>query len=177
MPVGFTHHLINIDLFTDAYRVTGQAEVGSGGIQAELSNPNTDYLELADAYISRIHQPGDIVSSYGQCGFRKENINFIILQDRRDGVSVGTTHGRSIFTRGRPLSIFLAVPAFEISGTVLHEGAANPSMVLIQSPGRFQAVFEASASAALYPDLSYSGDLILVQKDRVAICGLNTSTR
>ena len=98
---------INLDLFTDSYRVTGYTTVGVGGIHAELSNPNSSFLEINDAYISRINQPGEIVTSYNIAEFRKDNINFIVLQDRRVGIPVGTQHGRSIFTRGRHSVAFI----------------------------------------------------------------------
>ncbi len=161
--------LISLDLFTDAYRVTGRALVGAGGIHAELANPNTDFLEIQDAYISRIHQPGEIVVSYGVAAFRKDNINFIVLQDRREGIPVGTQHGRSVFTRGRVISAFLTVPSFEIQGEIMHEGTVSPREILVQSIGRFQLVFSAKASASVFPDIHYSGDLILVHKERIGI--------
>jgi hypothetical protein len=161
--------LINLDMFTDAYRVTGRSLVGVGGIHAELGNPNSDFLEVQEAYISRIHQPGEIVASYSQAAFRKGNINFIVLQDRRDGIPVGTQHGRSIFTRGRVIPAFLTVPSFEILGEIIHEGTISPREILVQSMGRFQLIFSAKASASIFPDISYSGDLVLVQKERIGI--------
>lgn len=161
--------LINLDLFTDAYRVTGRAYVGAGGIHAELGNPNTSFLEIQDAYISRIHQPGEIVVNYKVAAFRKDNINFIVLQDRREGIPVGTQHGRSVFTRGRVIPAFLTVPSFEIQGEIFHEGTLAPREILVQSIGRFQLIFAAKASASLYPDISYSGDLILVHKERIGV--------
>ena len=138
---------ISIDLFTDTYRVTGNAEVRTGGIQAELSNPSSDYFELSDVYVSRIHQPGEITANYSECAFRKQNINFIIVQNRREGSSTGSTPPRSKFTRGRPLDVFLAVPAFEIQGTVHYEGSASPmpTSILTHSAGSFQPVLEAKA--------------------------------
>ena len=165
-------NLINLDLFTDSYRVTGRALVGAGGIHAELGNPNSKYLELQDTYISRIHEPGDIVASYNVAAFRKDNINFIVLQDRREGIPVGTQHGRSVFTRGRPIPTFLTVPSFEIAGEIFHEGKITPRDILVQSLGSFQPIFAAKASASIHPDISYSGDLILVHKDRIGIFAL-----
>ena len=164
-----SRQLINIDMFTDAYRVTGRVMVGVGGIHAELGNPNSDFLELQDAYISRIHQPGEIIKHYNVAAFRKDNINFMVLQDRRDGIPVGTQHGRSVYTRGRPLDIFMTVPSFEINGEVLHEGQIAPNNILVQSMGKFQLVFTAKAYASFVPDISYSGDLILVHKERIGI--------
>jgi hypothetical protein len=165
-------HLVQIDLFTDAYRVSGSTVVTGGGIHGELGSPNSDFLVLEDAYISRIHQPGEIVSSYSQALFRKDNINFIVLQDRKDGIPVGTQHGRSIYTRGRTVPVFLTIPSFEIFGEIFYEGKPVPSAVLTQSIGRFQLIFAAKAAASLYPEISYSGDLMLVHKDRIGIFSL-----
>lgn len=160
-------HIIDLDLFTDAYRVSGRTRVASSGLISELNNPNSDYLGMEDAYISRVHEPGKIISNYSDVVFRKDNINFIILQDRREGTV--TSAGRSIFARGRPLQVFLTVPAFEIQGEVLHDGRVEPNVVLVQTLGHFQPIFQATASAALFPEISYTGDLILVQKSSIGI--------
>ena len=171
-----SRQLINVDMFTDSYRVSGRTLVGAGGIHSELSNPNTDFLELQDAYISRIHQPGEIVTHYNIASFRKDNINFLVLQDRRDGIPMGSQRTRSVFTKGHPIAAFLTVPSFEINGNVLYEGQKMaPREILVASMGKFQHVFEARASASIYPDISYSGDLIMVHKDRIGIFCLDSN--
>ena len=174
--MAFARHLIDVDLFTDAYRVSGKVAVGTGGIHSELGDPSSDFLELKQAYVSRIHQPGDIVASYGQAAFRKNSINFILLNDRRDGIPTGSAHGPSVFTRGRPTPVFLTVPSFEIHGEIMYDGKATPGAVLVHSIGRFHPIFDADAAASLYPEISYSGDLILVHKERIGIFCLNTSS-
>jgi len=65
------------------------------------------------------------------------------------------------------------VPSFEISGEIMHDGKIAPREILVQSVGRYQLVFSAKALASLYPDISYSGDLILVQKERIGIFSLD----
>lgn len=162
-------HFVTIDLFTDAYRVSGRTQVATSGLLSELNNPNTDYLALEDAYLSRMHEPGRIIANYAVASFRKDNINFIVLQDRRDGTVVGTSHARSVFSRGQPVNVFLTIPAFEITGEVMHDGKPEPSTILIHTLGHFQPIFAGRASAALYPDISYSGDMILVRKERIGI--------
>ncbi len=168
MGVGFSKQLVNLELFTDAYRVTGRALVTAGGLHSELGNPNRSFVELEDAYISRIHQPGEIVVSFKETAFRKDNINFIVLQNRREGLPVGS-HS---FTRGRPVDVFLTVPSFEIRGVVYQEGKFAAKDLITKAFGRFLLIFDAKASASLYPDISYSGDLILVHKDRFGIAGV-----
>ena len=171
----FGRHTINLDLFTDAYRVSGRTQVSSGGLLSELNNANTDYLELEDAYISRIHEPGKIIANYEEASFRKDNLNFVVLQDRREGTSMGTTHGRSIFARGQPIEVFITVPSFEIRGEAMHDGKRTPTAILVNTLGNFQPIFKAEASASLYPDISYTGDLILVHKGQIGIFCLISS--
>jgi hypothetical protein len=161
--------LIDVDLFTDAYRVSGRVLVGAAGIYGELHNPHSDFLDLRDAYVSRIHQPGEIVTSYTQAAFRIHNINFIVLQNRKMGIPVGTQYGQSVYARGKPYPVFVTVPSFEIQGEILFESRPTPSAIIIQSMGKFQLIFGATASASLYPDISYSGDLIMAYKDRIGI--------
>ena len=161
--------LVNMDIFTDAYQVTGQTTIKTNNIHNKLSNPNSNFLDLHNAYISHIHEPGTIIASYNLAAFRKDNINFIVLTDRRDGVPVGTQHGRSIFTRGRPVPAYLTVPSFEIKGELIYEGKASPNAILTQALGRFLLIFSATASASLHPEINYSGDLILVHKERIGI--------
>jgi hypothetical protein len=164
-----------LDLFTDAYRITGRAIVGAGGIQAELESSSSSFLEMEDVYISRINEPGVIVANYPAAVFRKENINFLIVQDRRQGSGGGgAQHSRSLYTRGRPLSIFLTVPSFEIRGEIQQEGKVVLRELLAKSLGQFQPLQAAQAWASLYPDISYSGDLLFVHKDRIGIFCLAT---
>lgn len=162
-------HLVNADIFTDAYRVTGKAQVGTGGLIAELGNQNTDYLEVEDVYISRIQEPGKIDRNFAHASFRKDNINFIVLADRRDGLAAGTVSTATFYSRGRPTEVCLTVPSFEIIGQLLYDGKLPASSALVNSPGRFQSIYEATASASLYPEISYSGDLILVNKSKIGL--------
>jgi hypothetical protein len=148
--------------------VTGHALVGTGGIHSELGNPNTSFMNLEDAYISRINQPGEIVVSYKEAAFRKDNINFIVLQNKREGLPVSS----HVYTRGRSVDIFLTVPSFEIRGEIFHEGRLLAKSIIGKAHGNFLLVFTGRASASLYPEISYSGDLILVHRDRIGIVGL-----
>lgn len=168
MGVRFSQQLVNLDIFTDAYRVTGNALIGTGGIHAELSNPNRSFMDLEDAYVSRINRPGQILVSYKETAFRKNNMNFIVLQNKRDGLPVSS----HLYTRGRPINIFLTVPSFEIRGEIFHEGRLLAGDVIGKAIGQFLLVFSGMASASLYPDISYSGDLILVHRERIGIIGL-----
>lgn len=162
-------NLINVDLFTDAYRISCRAHIGRRSLYAELGDNSTNYLDLEDAYISRINRPGEIVGSYTRCAFRKENINFVISQDVRQSLPQGTG---LLLPRQKPVKIFLTVPSFEIEGTVRYEGVMSPVYLLTREMTKFLLIYDARASASLYPDISYTGDLIVVDTARIGVFGM-----
>ena len=169
MATGFLGRatIAQIDLFTGDYRVSGRIAVGTSGLYGLLGNPNSDYLQLEDVYVSRISEPGVIVTSYPTCAFSKSNVSFIVLQDRRDGMPSKSQLGR--YNRGRPAHAFMTVPGFEIQGEVFVEGKLSPTAMLAQSVRRYQFVYGAKASSALSPDVSYTGDLIVVDVRQIGI--------
>lgn len=158
---------IHLDLFTDSYRVTGKVRKGATGLIVLLEDTHASFLELEQLYISRINQPGEIVANHAFGSVRKENINFIVLQDRRDGLSSAQLRSASIPNRIAP--VLITVPVFEIHGDVESDGHNSPMDVLGRSRSRFQPIFNARASASLYPDIAYSGDLMFVHKERIGL--------
>ncbi len=159
-------NLIHVDLFTDAYRVSCRTNIGMRSLYAVVGDLTTNYIELEDAYISRIDKPGEIVASYTTAAFRKTNINFLVLQDRKDGTPAGTG---MLVPRLRSVKVFLTVPSFEIVGTVMYEGVMSPIHLLTREMTKFLFVYEAKASASLYPHIGYSGDLIVVDTTRIGV--------
>ena len=147
---GTGQHFTNLDIFTDDYRVTGRVRLpASGGLIAELNDPEAPYLVMEDAYLSRIHAPGKIVINYSHAAFRKSNIYFIVLQDRQDGMNANATNDRPSSLHGKPAKAFLTLPSFEVKGEIMYADKPEPSAILIHSPGRFQSIFSARASASL----------------------------
>ena len=163
-------NIVSLDIFSGQYRISGRIAVSTGGIFSVLGNTSTDFFELEEAYVSRINKPGDIIANYNSCALRKDNISFLLLRDRRDGTSSGTQPGR--YKRGRPMQVFLTVPSFEITGEMMVDGKLSPSAILANSVSRYHFVYSATASAALYPDIAYEGDLILVDSNQIGIACL-----
>ena len=165
---------LEVDLLTDAYRISGRVEPGRAGLLPELNGPNSDFIALEGVYVSRLQRPGEIIANYTQAFFRKDNVGFLVLQDRR--ALAAATLGTSRPAAGQAQPVFLTVPSFEISGHLVQEGRFATENLLVMTPGRFQPVFDARAVAANFPELVFTGDLILVNKDRIAMFCL-TSVR
>jgi hypothetical protein len=169
MPeIAFTRGILTADFFTHSYRISGRLGIGASGIYGVLGDKTTDYMELEDAYVSRINDPATIVAHYALSALRKDRISFIVLNRREEGISVVRQASRYQQTKAYP--VFATVPFFEIRGKIEVLGKLDTlTSVLVQASGHFFPVFEATASASLFPEVGFSGEAIVINKDAVEI--------
>ena len=170
MTFAYARPAIAADFFTIDYRLSCQVNVPAGGLNALLIDPLNSYLELEDAYISRINSPGVIVAHYEQAAIRKEHILFIVLARREDGVP---PKGSGSFVQPVPREALVTLPSFEIRGTIETEAKAKPREILVQIAGRFLPVHEATATVARNPDISIGGKLIMINRERIEVLSIN----
>jgi hypothetical protein len=165
MKFAYSGNPVAADFYINGYRISCQVPTpAGGGLHALLMDPLNSYLEVEDAYISRISNPGEIVAHYDLAAMRKENILFIILTRREDG-SLPRSAGSYLESSER--AVFLTVPSFEIRGMIETDVKTAPRDILLQIAGRFVPVFEGSAALAEAPDTSFGGKLLLVNKERI----------
>jgi len=97
--------------------------------------------------------------------------SYLELEDAYISREDGDPTGVSTLFRPAARRAFLTVRSFELRGTVETEAQASPRDIMIQSVGRFIPLYEATATAALFPDTTFDGSLFLVNKDQVeAFC-------
>jgi len=168
MKFAYTKNAIAADFFTIGYRISCRIVIPVGGLNALLIDPLNSYLELEEAYISRINTPGEIVVHYDSAAIRKDNILFILLARREDG---DPPKSGGAFLRPAVKNAFLTIPSFEIRGQIETDPKASPRDILVQSIGRFVPFYEATATVALFPSITFGGKLILINKEHVeAFC-------
>jgi hypothetical protein len=169
MKFAYSGSPVSADFYTNGYRISCQVPTpAGGGLHALLMDPLNSYLEVENAYISRITDPGEIIAHYDLAAMRKENILFIILARREDGA---LPRSAGSYLESSERSVFLTVPSFEIRGTIETDVKTAPRDILLQIAGRFVPVFEANAGLAGSPDTGFAGKLILVNKERIeAFC-------
>jgi len=168
MKFAYTRNMISADFLTSDYRISCRIAVPAGGLNSLLMDPLNSYLELEDAYISRINNPGEIVAHYQLAAMRKENILFIILSRREDGVPQRSSGS---YLKTIEKNAFLTIPSFEIRGKVETDAKAAPRDILVQVAGRFVPIYDATAAVATNPEITFGGKVILANKERVeTIC-------
>ena len=164
MQFTYTRNTISADFFSNAFRISCRVGVPAGGLHSLLIDPLNSYLELEDAYVSRINTPGAIIAHFELAAIRKENVLFIIFSRREDG---DPPKGTGSFLRPVSRPAFLTIPSFELRGMVETEAKASPREILVQTTGRFLPLYDANATVALYPSIAFGGKLILINKERV----------
>ena len=156
---------INIDLFSETHRFSGRIAVGPSGLLAQLNDANNSLMEIEDAYFSRLDQPAKIVGHYELAHLTKAQAVLIVLARREDLGSHGQL--RSGYSRVITVPVQITTPQFEVQGQVEVIHKYDAADLLIGGTGRFVMVFNAAAIATAYPDTTFAGGAILVNKAQV----------
>jgi hypothetical protein len=157
--------LLPVDFFTRGYRISGHVSTRTQSVGDMLNDRLTSYLEIENVYIARISSPGDIIATYSQAQLRKDNLLFAIVPGK-ESLS-RATRSVSYFGKQR-LPVWISLPTVEIEGELQVAAIKfDLEMFLTQSTGDYLAVLDATARAALYPDVTFGGEAFLVNKHRI----------
>ena len=154
------------DFFTTAYRMSGHVATGKRRLADILSDRLSNFLILQDIYVSRIYKPGEIVAYYKTGSLIKSQITFVVLPTEADGLSKDHTYAA---LRRQTQQVFTTVPSFEIRGSLKVVGKLDLQALLTMGTDRFMPLLNATASAALLPQMQFSGPVILVNKSSVEL--------
>ena len=154
------------DLFTGAYRMTGRINVGAAGVIGLLNDTTRSGATCEDVYISYVHTPGQILDHFQQVRFAKRGM----LPKRDDVGPAGVARGG--FAKVAQYQVLITTDVFEIRGTIELPGKFEPEVVLFEGTGRFFAVYNATVNAYVRPDAKYSGEAVLINREKVStVCG------
>ncbi|MFQ5612926.1 MAG: hypothetical protein ACE5H9_12415 [Anaerolineae bacterium] len=164
--------LLTADFFTADYRLSASVNVANRRLADILSDRISDFLEVRNVYVSRINSPGQIIGTYPQGALIKSHINFVVLPTEADGLSKDHTY--PAFNR-QANPAFMTLPSFEIRGKLQVTGKLNLRALLAIGTKKFMPLLQATATAALHPDISFSGPVILVNKVAIEVFCLDQS--
>lgn len=154
---------VTADFFTGSYRLSASVLVYKRRLVDILGDRTTDYLDLVDIYVSRINSPGNIVATYQRGSLVKHYVNFILLSSETESVSKDR-----FYTPNRvSLPIFITVPSFEIEGQFQWMGDLEIKKILATDVQTFLPILDATARNAHFPQVTFKGPAILVNKSKV----------
>jgi hypothetical protein len=156
---------VTADFFTGSYRLSASVLVYKRRLVDILGDRTTDYLDLVDIYVSRINSPGHIVAAYQRGSLVKQTINIILLSSEAESVSKDR-----FYTPNRvSLPIFTTVPSFEIEGQFQWMGDLEVKKILAADVQNFLPILDATARNAHFPEVTFQGPALLVNKARIEI--------
>jgi hypothetical protein len=165
-----------VDFFTHSHRISTQFLVRGRPLIATLNDPTLSYIELDVAYVSRIDNPGDLVADYAISILRKENISFCVVAAQVE-LALKTVPQAQVLPR-RSRHAFCTVPSFEIAGQIDVPGTLDLHQMMAIGSERFMPIHNATATISLLQSVSFRGELILVNKERIQVfCVSELSTK
>jgi hypothetical protein len=167
MPTQVGARRLTVDFVSHNHRISTQFAIRGRPLADTLNDHTVSYVDLDVAYVSRIDRPGELIADYPVALLRKENISFCVVAAQIE-MAVKSVPSAGYFAR-RYRPIFCTVPSFEITGLV--DVPANMALYQMMAIGveRFMPVWKATATISQLQSVTFSGELILLNKESVEV--------
>lgn len=156
------------EFFTQQYLIAGTLRTGGQRLTDLLNDELSSSLELRHVQVMRLINIKEVIASYVSAVVEKEGIMFAI--SRGEGAEATE---RSYYKRVDTVEweVFMTIPSFELYGRLHVRGTGDLRTALLRWTGQFIPVTEAKAVYTLFPEVSFSSNVIVVNKSRIeAIC-------
>ena len=157
------NRLVQADLFTASYRISGRVPVTITGLTSMLNNPNTSLLSVEDVYLSRIHQAGNIAGYHAAAQMVKHTLLAVLLP-RRDDLGVRPSVARGGYTQTVPNRVLITCGTLEVHGTLEGTGKPNFAGLMAEGAHGFFPLYNVTLNPVLYPDTQLRGEACLINR-------------
>jgi hypothetical protein len=164
-------HRLTVDFFSDSHRISTQFATRGRPLADTLNDHTLSYLDLDVAYISRIDKPGQLVADYSLAILRKENISFCVVATQVE-LAVKSAPQAALFAR-RHRPMFCTVPSFELTGLMEVPPNLDLRSMLAIGTERFMPIHRAKATISILPSVTFEGQIILVNKEKIEVLGVS----
>jgi hypothetical protein len=154
-------NLIQAEFFTSTHRLSGRVHAGTKPLGDLLNDHSQSYLLVFDVYISRLSEPGEIVAYAPTAFLTKDNLSFVIVPTRQ---ARGPEQGRYASQQYKAL---VTLPGVEVQGKFAGPYRFDIRTFTPATLDTYQVLFEAEARLVSLPDVTFSGEAILVNRTRV----------
>ncbi len=158
---------VNVDFLTDTHRISCRVPVGSPGLITALNDVMHSLIEAEDVYFSRLQQPAKIVAHFESASLNKASVAAVIVNRREDLGPQSIARGG--YTRVESLAVTVTTAQFEITGAVEVLKQYDAAELLFGGSARFLPVYKACAVPTQFPESSYAGAVILVNRQMVTL--------
>jgi hypothetical protein len=165
-----THRVLAADFLTPSYRVVGKLMVPNTGIIGMVNDPVTQFMEVNEAKLARIHMPTKLVGEYAVIDVVKANVFAVCLARREDVGPKALAQGG--FQKLTEYRIRVTSQVYELEGTLEWVGRFDFATVMVEGTRDFVPLYDAKLTAILIPQLKIESPAILFNRKQVDLLGL-----
>lgn len=149
---------VEVDLLTDAYRITGTVQTRFGRVTDILNQQSSTHLTVTGATITEHAEAAEPVTAPSVM-VAIANI-LVLVAPRLTGEP-----GAEMRIQKRPVRVRMALPPVLVDGAIHVPPGSRPADGLLNMADRYIAVTDASIASAAYPRLDRSADAVAVCRD------------
>lgn len=165
MSTGPLATLAQADFFTTTHRISGQVQTGLKPLCDLLNDRSLSYVLATNVYVSRLQEPGEIGAHISVAYLPKDNLSFLIVLAREARLG---ERGRLAVQEYKAL---VTLPEFEIRGTFLGPRRLDAQAFSPVTLDPFVVLTGATATMVSLPDVTFHGEVILVNRARLESFG------
>jgi hypothetical protein len=154
------------EFFTHQHRIVGRVRLGGLRLTDVLNDDLASSVELTTVEISRHLSPEKVVAAHASALLDKKGILFAI-----SGAQSGSAAERSFFKHvdTTEWEVLVTVPFFELRGKFHVRGTGDLKRMLLSWTGQFIPLTQATAVFTLYPQVTFTGDVIIVNREHTEL--------
>lgn len=157
-----------VEFFTNQYRIVGTLRKRGQRLTDLLNDELASAVELRNVQVTRHLTPQDVIATHLTAILEKKGILFGIARGETEEVVERRLY-KHVDTREWP--VFMTVRSFELTGRFHVRGTGDLKTMLLAWTGQFIPLTQAKATFALFPEVSFSGHVMVVNRAHVeAIC-------
>ena len=140
------------------------------GLMGLMNDVTTNFMEVLDAKLARLHMPTKLVGEYELIDLVKPNIFAVCLPRREDVGPQALARGGYQNLVKYPIRVITQV--YELEGTLEWAGRFDFSTVMVQGTRDFVPLFDTTLTAILIPSLRIESPVVLFNRKQVDILAL-----
>lgn len=153
---------VDVDLLTDAYRISGTVETRFGRATDILNQQNSTHLAVMRATISEHADPTATVAA-PQALVAVSSILLLAAPNLTGDAS------SEMRIPKRPVRVQLAIPPIRVTGTMHIAPGSLPTDGLLNMTDPFLTVTDATIASGAHPELARSHSAVAVRRDRAQV--------
>lgn len=150
---------VEVDLLTDAYRITGTVQTRFGRVTDILNQQNSTHLTVTHATISEHDDPTATLSAPTTLVALASILLLVAPTLTGDG------GGGEMRIPKRPVRVQLALPPVRVTGTIHVPPGSLPTDGLLNMSDRYIAVTDATISSGAHPELERAVEVVAVCRE------------